>query len=245
VFIAEDLENSKLLARGQDAKGRTQSIYSAAHTESQAEAKFKRIKELARHLDKLDAAIERDAMEDDSAAALLLIRRLGMRPGSDQNTGAERQAYGATNLRAQHAKVTPGGKTNLDFIGKKGVHIKLSTKDPLIAEVVASRLETRSRSTRLFDTNEAKTREYMRTAGGVPSEFQLKDLRTLHANVVAMREIEKRRKAVPKNKTEFRRWRREVATAVSAELGNTPALALSSYINPVVFSKWLVDEEWA
>ena len=189
----------------------------------------------------MDEALERDALHDDDAAALLLIRRLGMRPGSNRNTGAEQQAHGATNLLARHVHVTPGGVTVFEFVGKKGVNIKLRVRDPLIADVIRKRLEERRGDEPLFDTNEGRVRAYM--GSQIPSEFLLKDLRTYHANVVALREIGKMR--APRTQAEFRRQRREVAVAVSAELGNTPALALSSYINPSVFTPWIGDNGWS
>lgn len=244
VQIADDLDNAKLLVKGRDSKGRAQSIYSAAHTQNQAAAKFERIKQLSTHLDKLDHALERDAEHDDSAAALLLIRRLGMRPGSDKDTGAATQAHGATNLRARHVSVDADGVTRLDFVGKKGVRIRLSTADPLIARVIRARLARKSGDERLFDTDEAKTRAYMRSTG-VPKGFLLKDLRTLRANVIALREVKAKGGDAPASRSEFQRWRRQVATTVSAHLGNTPTLALSSYINPTVFAPWLKSEAWA
>lgn len=243
VWIADDLDTAKLLARGKDVKGRVQAIYSAQHTAGQAEVKFTRIRELAKYLDKLDHAVERDAVVDDDAAALLLIRRLGMRPGSTRDTGADKQAHGATTLLARHVTVD-GDQVEFDFTGKKGVHIRLSVTDPLIAEAVRARLATRSGEQPLFDTTEARVRAYMRSTG-VPGEFLLKDLRTVRANVVALQEIKARGDAAPTSKAEFRRWRRQVAEKVAAQLGNTPTLALSAYINPVVFTPWLRSEDWA
>lgn len=244
VHMAHDLHNSKLLAKGQDSKGRWQSVYSAAHTEGQAAIKFSRIGELMGHLDKLDHAISRDAMHNDHAAALMLIRRLGMRPGSDADTGAKVHAHGATNIRAKHVRVDENGHTHLDFIGKKGVHIKLHVEDPEIAKVVSERLKTRSGDQKLFDTNEDKTREYMKEH--VPQHFLLKDLRTVHANHIALQEIEKRGVDYkPKTKAEFQRERKRVAEVVSSHLGNTPTLALASYINPTVFHNWHGSEDWS
>lgn len=242
LHIADDLDTAKLLARGRDSKGRGQSIYSAEHSEGQAAVKFTRIKELSKHTDKLDHALSQDAMDNDHAAALLLIRRLGMRPGSERDTGAEKHAHGATNLRARHVRVE-GSTVHFDFTGKKGVHIQLKVEDKYIAEVIKARLRTRSGDERLFQTDESKVRTYMRSTG-VPEGFLLKDLRTLHANYVALREITKRR-GQPNSKREFQSWRREIAVLVSSELGNTPVLALSSYINPSVFTPWLKDESWA
>jgi DNA topoisomerase I len=242
VYIADDLSSARLMVRGRDKKGRSQSMYSAEHTENQAAAKFVRVKQLVGHLDKLDHAVERDAAHDDSAAALLLIRRLGMRPGSDRNTGAKEQAHGATNLRTSHVKVA-GDVVHLDFVGKKGVHIQLAVKDPLIASTVQDRLDRLGPDAPLFATDEAKTRAYMHSTG-VPAAFLLKDLRTVHANVVALRAIAARGGAKPATKTEFRSWRKDVAVQVSNELGNTPALALSSYVNPTVFQNWVGDDSW-
>ncbi len=241
VYIADDLDSAKLLVRGKDGKGRAQSMYSAAHTEGQAEVKFARIKALTTHLDKLDHAVERDAADNDDAAALLLIRRLGMRPGSNRDTGSKVQAHGATNLLARHV-VVDGDTVRFDFTGKKGVHIKLQVEDRLIAQAVSARLARRSGDQQLFDTTEERTRAYMRSTG-MPDGFLLKDLRTVRANVVALREIAARR-GPPRTKAEFQRWRREVAVAVSGELGNTPTLALSSYINPTVFGGWAKSEDW-
>lgn len=243
VHIADNLDTASLLVRGRDGKGRMQSIYSAQHTANAAAAKFARVRELAKHLDKLDSAIERDAVDNDSAAALMLIRRLGMRPGSDRDTRASTQAHGATNLRARHVTVD-GDTARFDFTGKKGVHIRLSTDDPQVVDMLRGRLEGKGPDDRLFDTDEQKTRAYMRGDGGVPDGFLLKDLRTVHANVVALREIAARGGEGPQTKAEFRRWRRQVAEAVSAALGNTPTLALNSYINPTVFSPWVRDESW-
>jgi DNA topoisomerase-1 len=246
VHIADDLDNAKILVRGKDSKGRGQTVYSAQHTEDQAEKKYTRVKAFSDHLPKIDKATEQDAMDNDHAAALLLIRRLGMRPGSNRDTGAEKEAHGATNLKVEHVAIDEDGTVNFDFTGKKGVHIQLSTKDPLIAAVLRKRLEERGGQpgVQLFDTDENKTRAYMKSTG-VPDEFLLKDLRTVHANKVALREIAKRGDGVPKNQTEYRKWRKEIGVLVSNELGNTPTLALSSYINPTVFTPWRVDESWS
>ena len=234
VHIADD-ERASLQATGRDSKGRLQSIYSREHTEGQAAAKFDRIHALDAHLDKLDAALDRDAGHDDDAGALLLIRKLGMRPGSDRDTGADAQAHGATNLRAKHAKVS-GDRTRFDFIGKKGVRINLTVADPQIAEVVGSRLQTRRGNQRLFDTDENRVRTYFHGEGGVPEGFLLKDLRTTHANVVALAAVRARK--APTNAKEYAAARRAVAEEVAAQLGNTPTIALASYISPTVFTEW-------
>lgn len=243
VQIADNLATADLQVLGRDAKGRRQAWYSKEHTKRQAEAKFQRIKELHPHLSKLDSALERDAMTNDDAGALTLIRRMGMRPGSNANRGASVQAHGATNLKAKHVEIDADGKgAKLDFTGKDGVHIQLHTKDPLVVDVLASRKAKRNGDEQLFDTNETKVRNYMNGDGGVPKEFLLKDLRTTHANTVALREI--KNIPAPADKKEFQKARNEIGTRVATELGNDRTMALNSYINPTVFTPWVKDGSW-
>lgn len=84
-----------------------------------------------------------------------------------------------------------------------------------------------------MDTDERKLRGYMaRVAPGVKP----KDLRTYLGTATAMRLVEEMR--VPKNKREYQSRRREVGKQVSDLLGNTPTVALASYIAPSVFGSW-------
>jgi HK97 family phage portal protein len=243
VQIADDLDTAPLLVLGRDAKGRRQAWYSKEHTKAQAEKKFARIKALSTHTDKLDSALDRDALTNDDAGALTLIRRMGMRPGSNANRGAETQAHGATNLKAKHVKLNSDGSATLDFTGKDGVHIVLKTNDKQVVDVLSSRKIGKHDDDQLFNTNEDKVRRYMNTEGGVPKEFLLKDLRTLKANTIALDEVSSIEP--PKNRTEFIKKRKEVATTVSAQLGNDPSMALNSYINPTVFGQWDKDGSWS
>jgi len=242
VQIADNLETADLQVLGRDAKGRRQAWYSKEHTKRQAEKKFQRIKELQPHLDKLDSALDRDAMTNDDAGALTLIRRMGMRPGSNANRGAKVQAHGATNLKAKHVTLNDDGSATLDFTGKDGVHIVLNTKDKKVVDVLSSRKIGKGDEDQLFNTNEDRVRKYMNGEGGVPNQFLLKDLRTNHANVVALREI--KNMPAPTTKQEYVKARREVGTRVSTELGNDPTMALNSYINPTVFTPWVKDGSW-
>jgi HK97 family phage portal protein len=243
VQIADDLDHSSLLVQGRDAKGRRQAWYSQEHTKAQAEKKFTRIKALSTHTDKLDSALDRDAMTNDDAGALTLIRRMGMRPGSNANRGANTQAHGATNLKAKHVKLNPDGSATLDFTGKDGVHIVLHTKDKQVIDVLSSRKIGKGDDEPLFNTNEDRVRRYMNNEGGIPKEFLLKDLRTLKANTIALDEVKK--KPVPKTKQEFQKSRLEVGSTVAGHLGNDRSMALNSYINPTVFSNWDKEGNWS
>lgn len=234
VYVSED-PKAALYAIGKDAKGRSQYLYSAEHKGKQAAAKYARVKELASRVGKLDDAIKRDAMTDDTAAATALIRHFGLRPGSDADTKSAKKAYGATTLQARHVRQYPEtGRTTLSFVGKSGVKITVTTRDPSIFAMVEERLKTKSGTESLFDTSGADVRAYMDSALG--DGFLPKDLRTLKANVMALDMVDTMRR--PKTKTAFRKARNKVADAVSKQLGNTRAQSLQSYINPTVFAAW-------
>lgn len=232
VQISDD-PNAPLQAIGTDSKGRSQYVYSAAHSEKQAAAKFARINTLRSHIGDIDHHLASDSEQSDSAAALMLIRRLGLRPGSDANTGAEKKAYGATNLRAGHVKVD-GETVSLDFTGKKGVDLSFTVEDSQLAAMLTPRLEGKGPDDKVFaDTNERKTADYLHS---IAPGFKLKDLRTYHGTLHAFALVEAM--PVPSSKSELAKARREVAVAVSEKLGNTPTVALASYIDPSVFAKW-------
>lgn len=225
-------KDAPLLAVGLDAKGREQRIYSAAHHENQAAAKFDRIEKLHGRLPAIDQRLSRDAKDDDTALSALLIRRMGLRPGSDTDTGAEKKAHGATNLKTSHIQ-TDGDTIRASFTGKKGVDLDLELNDPELARLLEGRQRDKDPDDRLLNTDERKVRAYMtRIAPGVKP----KDLRTYLGSATAKKLVASA--PPPKNAAEYKAKRREIGLAVSKILGNTPTVALASYIAPSSFGPW-------
>jgi DNA topoisomerase IB len=74
----------------------------------------------------------------DSADCLKLIMMTGVRPGSEEDTGAAVKAYGATTLEGKHVVKTKDG-VELQFVGKKGVSLKLKVDDPETATMLLLR----------------------------------------------------------------------------------------------------------
>lgn len=234
VYVATD-PDAAMRARGVDAKGRHQYIYSAAHEARAAAAKYERTKVLAGRVGALDAALERDAMNDPAAAATALIRHFGLRPGSTADTKARKKAYGATTLQARHVKQYPDtGRTTLSFMGKSGQKITVSTRDPAIYDLLDRWTAGKTGTTPLFDTSDALVRLYVQRHLG--DEFTTKDLRTLHANVLALDMVSSMRR--PTTLAKFKQARNKIADAVAKALGNTRAVTLSNYIDPTVFAPW-------
>lgn len=239
VVVATD-PSSDLLVKGVDAKGRTQSIYSDSHNSRQAAAKFARINELRSKQESIMREVDRDLSRGDSrtkenAAVLRLINHTGIRPGGEGDTGAEKQAYGATTLLGQHI-VRTGGEVRLQFVGKKGVDLDIPVKDASLAKDLLSRAGSAGRDGRVFATDSGSLRDYVHSKDG--GSFKPKDFRTAKAAEVAISTIDKMSR--PKTVGEYKKAVREVAKVVSSQLGNTPTVALQSYIPPAVFSKWRI-----
>lgn len=231
---------ANLVATGTDEKGRKQSVYSDSHACRQAAAKFQRITELKRSKEKIAATVTKHAKSSDpttrdSADVLRLIMTTGLRPGSDRDTKAEQQAYGATTLRAGHV-IVQGQLVSLQFVGKKGVHQNVQVTDPDMAKILRRRKKAASDPNhRLFSISDSDLRAYVKAVAG--KKFKPKDFRTLKGTETAAAYVAANPKCCQDQRT-YKQHVREVAKQVANVLGNTPTIALQAYINPMVFTKW-------
>ena len=228
--------DADLLVKGKDAKGRSQYIYSTKFQETQAAAKFARVKELGEKFDSIYKQNEanRGALEmRENADCLKVIMDTGIRPGSDKETGGKVKAYGATTLEGRHV-VKVGGRVELQFVGKKGVKLKIPVMDKGSAAILLARAKKAGANGRLFDTDSDTLSEYTHTMDG--GGFKTKDFRTNIGTTTALKEISGMKR--PVSLKEYKASVRKVAKVVAAKLGNTPTVALQSYIAPEVFSRW-------
>jgi phage-related protein (TIGR01555 family) len=228
-----------LLAVGKDSKGRVQSVYSQAFADTNAAAKFDRIHELMGKFGEIseqniDAQRSSNAKVKDSADCLSLIMKMGVRPGSETDTGAKVKAYGATTLEGQHV-VKDGDKVSLRFVGKKGVSLDLPVNDPDLAAMLVARSKSAGASGKLFPaTNDKALLDHVHGLDG--GGFKTKDFRT-HVGTSTAYELVKQKPA-PTTEKDYKKAVMEVAKEVSQRLGNTPTIALQSYISPTVFAEW-------
>jgi len=228
-----------LQAIGEDSKGRPQRIYSDEATQRAADEKFARNTELLRKqgyiFEQNEANLKSaDHATRENAACMNLIQQTGIRPGSDTDTGAEKQAYGATTLLGRHVVVGGDGSVRLQFVGKKGVDLDIPVEDESTAKMLRERKAEYGDGGRLFDTDDARLRDYSHTLDG--GGFKPKDFRTLKGTNTAIAEIEKQPQRAATLK-EYKQRVMAIAKRVSERLGNTPAIALQSYINPSVFQR--------
>lgn len=234
--------NAALLVVGKDAKGRRQPLYSDKFSAEQAAAKFARINELNDKIVEItdqnqEARLSKDPKKKAAGDCTKLIISMGIRPGSEDDTGAEKQAFGATTLQGQHV-VVEGGKVTLKFVGKKGVSLSLPVDDPDTAAMLRARKRAAGDDGQLFGINEKALLDHVHTLGG--GGFKTKDFRTLLGTRTATAEVAKR--PAPTTLKEYKKAVMDVAKVVSTKLGNTPIMALQAYINPTVFSDWKILE---
>lgn len=231
-----------LLVTGVDAKNRRQSLYSEAHHAKQAAGKFARIRALearfdAMHARNAEAMKSSDPRTRAAAEAMALVMHTGMRPGSEADTGAEHKGYGATTLEGRHVVSTEGGDVSLQYVpGKKhGANITMPITDRAIAKMLLRRKKAAGDTGQLFEINASALREHVHGLED-SGKFKTKDFRTLLGTRTAMTEIA--RMQPPADAKAYKRAVMTVAKTVSNRLGNTPAIALQSYINPAVFAHW-------
>ena len=238
VRVAPGLEHD-LQAIGEDSKGRIQRIYSDEATKKAADAKFARNSELLKKQGDIFEQNEKNLKSEDfntreNAACMKLIQQTGIRPGSEADTGAEKKAYGATTLEGRHIVVDKDFSVRLKFVGKNGVDLDIPVEDKDLAQMLKDRKARYGDDNKLFGTNDASLRDYSHKLDG--GSFKPKDFRTLKGTNTAIEEIDKN----PARASTFKEYKQrvmEIAKRVSEKLGNTPQIALQSYINPSVFKR--------
>ena len=232
--------NAPLQVMGVDAKGRTQPLYKAEYLKSNSIKKFSRVTNLAKNLDKIAAKNSknwkaRDEGTKEHAQVIGLMIETGIRPGSERDTGAEKQAYGATTLQGQHVVTDAQGKVRLQFVGKKGVDLDQPVEDPVVAKMLQERALNAGPNGQLFPgVNDGSLRRYV--SGITNGQALPKDFRTMVGTSTAMKVMNTMKP--PANAKEYKKAIMTVAKQVAAKLGNTATIALNSYIVPQTFESW-------
>jgi DNA topoisomerase I len=174
-----------------------------------------------------------------AAATAVRLLDLGyFRIGSDAYAD-ENGSFGLTTLERRHVKRSKG-RLVFCFTGKSGVEHCIEIDDPLSIAAVETMRRRRSPDARLLAyRNEkrwsaldaARVNEYLRTSTG--GDMTAKDFRTWHATVLAAAALAASDEPGD-TKTSRKRAIRKTMVEVSTYLGNTPAIAKSSYVDPRV-----------
>lgn len=243
--------NGHILATGVDDAGRRQYIYHPAWHERMAQEKFDRMLQLAAVMPAVRGGVTRDLRQDGFGRSRVLAGAFRMLDSALLRVGSEQYArqhgsVGLVTLRGAHARIRGERLVELSFPGKSGQPWESQIDDAELAALIAG-LKRRSgralllswredgdsvwRPLRAADVND----DVRRRTGG---EFTAKDFRTLHGTIAAAEALAR---IGPRESVTARR--RAVAAAIretAAILGNTPAVARASYVDPRVID--LYDE---
>lgn len=229
-------------ALGRDSKNRLQGVQNPEFAERRAVKKWKAVDEIfdietdpKRSITGKIKKDLKDGVSVEEAACLQLIMDTALRPGSTKDTKADKQAYGATTLLGKHVKIV-NGEVRLQFVAKEGISQDLAITDKSVGADVLKRKKSAGNNGKIFDTSDDKVLAYGKEKG----LRYTKDLRTYvgtKTGIEAMVKIGKEQ-GHPANEKEYKRMVKEVGIIVGAKLGNTPNMALKTYINPVIFTIW-------
>ena len=244
--------NGHLQAVGTDSAGRRQYLYHPQWRRWRDQMKFARVLEFGASLPSARLTVaEHLALagmprERALATGFRLLDTTGARIGGEAYAEAH-GTVGIATLRREHVS-TRKGTVRLRFPGKGGRPHDLTLVDAPLAESVHVLLARRSggpellawRSGRTWvDVRSAELNQYIREVTGC--DATAKDFRTWQAAVRALAELSTTEQAVGRSGRG-----RDVAQAmraVSEHLGNTPAVARTSYVHPVLVESYLNGEQ--
>jgi DNA topoisomerase-1 len=243
--------NARIQATGIDKAGRMQYIYHPKFRAHQEREKFERILRFARALPRMRRTTMKHLAqpglprEKVLACIVQLMDKAYFRVGNEIYA-KENQSYGLTTLRSKHTRVW-GDTIIFDFIGKSGQpHLKKVT-DKRLAKIIKKLDELpgyeifkyTDEDGEIHDIHSDDVNEYIKDVMG--EEFSAKDFRTWGGTLLASIELSQTERS--HSVTERKKAVTECVKKVAQKLGNTPAIARASYIDPRVISAYVVTND--
>jgi DNA topoisomerase I len=235
-------------ATGIDAAGRKQYLYHSRWRQRRDLEKFDDMIEFARALPALREHVDEHLRRGDLsrehvlAAAVRLLDRGFFRIGSE-DYAVRNETYGLATMKKGHVRLRDGVLL-FDYPAKHGKRRMQQLVDPEVAEVV-ERLKRRrggkdellahKEGRRWVDIRSTDINDFLKEATGL--EVSAKDFRTWGATVLAAVALGVSGRA-PETRTGRKRAITRAVKEVAYYLGNTPAVARASYIDPRVFDRF-------
>ena len=241
--------NGHIQAIGTDAAGRKQYRYHQAWRDRRDQIKFDKMTEFARALPRLreaaadDVGLDGFPRERVLACAVRLLDRGFFRIGGEEYA-EDNESYGLATMRKRHVSLGEGYTIAFDYPAKSGKRNVKSVVDPDVYEVVEALKRRRGGGAELlayqadgawFDVKSADINAYIKEATG--GDFSAKDFRTWTGTVLAAVALAVSG-PVATSKTGRKRAITRAIREVAHYLGNTPAVARASYIDPRVFDRY-------
>ncbi len=242
-----DLNNkAKIHSWGRDAKGRKQYIYNQDFRAKKEKEKYDHIIEFAKRLPKTRKRIQKDLKRkglDKKRVLACMVKLLDeayFRAGSEKYA-KENKTYGLTTIRSKHLK---DFKDHLEFhyTGKSGKKQIRKVDDKMMVDIILKIdklpgfeiFKYVDEKGKVVDVDRNCLNDYIHDVVG--KGFTAKDFRTwagtcLAAILLSEFEISKDKKLISKNIV-------KAVDGVAKHLGNTRAVAKSSYIDPRVIKHY-------
>jgi DNA topoisomerase I len=242
-------------ATGADSRGRIQYRYHQLWRERRDEQKFAHMLRFAAALPRLRAATLRDLGHrrldrDRVAAAAVRLIDLGLfRLGGERYAELDHH-YGAATLEKRHVTVRPDGLV-FDYVAKEGKRRDVTVHDPAVLSTVRALARSDNGLTELFCYQEAAagwrplhshdvSAYIAEHAGG---HFTAKEFRTWNATVLMALLLAT--EDLPSSARGARMVINASVRGVAAWLGDTPAVARASYIDPRLIERYESDRHLA
>jgi DNA topoisomerase IB len=236
-----------LQAAGTDAAGRRQYLYHARWRSRRDEQKFDRMLAFAHRLPEVRARVASDLgrrgfpREKGLAVAVRLLDLALFRVGSE-SYARDNGSFGLATVRRDHVR-TSGDAIRFDYRAKSGQRRIQEVQDPELAPIVRTLKRRRYDNPELLafrngtgwrDVRSEDVNGYVKELAG--NGFTAKDFRTWHGTVFAA--VALAADAVPGAQAARRRRISGAVKEVALELGNTPAVARASYIDPRLLDRY-------
>ena len=237
-----------LQASGIDAAGRRQYLYHERWRARRDAEKFDRMLAFAHRLprvrERVSADLERPGLPREKALAVA-IRLLDLalfRVGSESYT-RDNGSFGLATVRRDHVR-TSGDVVRFDYRAKSGQRRIQEVTDAQVAPVVRTLKRRRDANPELLayrngsgwrDVRSEDVNAHLKELAG--DGFSAKDFRTWHGTVFASVALALDGE-VPAARAARRRRISAAVKEVAAELGNTPAVARASYVDPRLLDRY-------
>lgn len=253
VWICRDPQGH-IQATGIDQAGRKQYRYHDDWRRRRDAAKFDAMVAFARALPTLRRRVARDLAgsgdldEPRVLACAVRLLDVGLFRIGGEDYAAQNETYGLTTLLKRHVRVEPDGVL-FDYPAKHGLRRVQRVCDPDVRPVIVALKRRRGgreellawkrpgggRSGRWVDVRAEDVNAYLKEAAG--GDFSAKDFRTWNATALCAVSL-----AVHAQEATSRTSRRRIVNAAIEEvatfLGNTPAVARGSYVDPRVIDRF-------
>lgn len=236
--------NGHIQAVGSDEKGRRQYLYHPLWREQRDRAKHDRVLAVAARLPRARRRVREHLAlagmpRERALAAAFRLLDLGFFRIGGETYAEQNGSYGLATIGREHVRVE-GDLIVFEYVAKSGKDRVVAVGDPAVRDAVTTLRRRRGGGTELLayrdgrrwrDVTSSDINEYVKTVVG--GEVSAKDFRTWHGTVLAAVALAVSTHAAD-TPTARRRAVARAMSEVSTYLGNTPAVARASYVDPRV-----------